>query len=119
MTILFCMVTGAERKHKVFAWLLAQNKIQAPDKLLARNWPCNPVCCMCEQAEETTPHLCLHCVYARELWALISVWTNGQIQVPAQDVLLEDRRNQQLQGRPKLGSHHPHLHNLEFMERKA
>jgi hypothetical protein len=54
----------AEGKHKVFAWLLVQNKILTADKLLARNWPCNPVCCLCEQAEETTPHLCLHCVYA-------------------------------------------------------
>jgi mannosylglycoprotein endo-beta-mannosidase len=42
---------NVEGKHKVFAWLLVRNKILTADKLLARNWPCNPVCCLCDQVE--------------------------------------------------------------------
>jgi hypothetical protein len=48
-----------EGKHRVFAWLLVQNKLLTADKLLARNWPCNPICPLCDQVEETAAHICL------------------------------------------------------------
>jgi hypothetical protein len=60
--------TNAEGKHRLFAWLLVQNRILTADRLLARNWPCNPICILCDQDLETADHLCLHCVYAREVW---------------------------------------------------
>jgi hypothetical protein len=41
--------------------------------------------------------LCL----CKELWTSVSVWTGGQILIPAQVVSLEVRWNQQMQGRPK------------------
>lgn len=33
-----------EGKHRFFAWLLVQQKILTADKLIARNWPCEPLC---------------------------------------------------------------------------
>lgn len=53
-----------EDKHRVFMWLLVQCKLLTADKLLSRNWPCHPVCALCDQAPETAEHMCLHCVYA-------------------------------------------------------
>jgi hypothetical protein len=38
-----------EGKHKFFAWLLVQCKILTADKLTTRQWPCNPVCSLCNQ----------------------------------------------------------------------
>lgn len=73
----------AEGKHRVFAWLLIQNKILTADDLMIRNLPCNPICTLCDQAKETAGHLCLHCVYAREVWDHVSRWTNGLVSVPA------------------------------------
>jgi hypothetical protein len=42
-----------EGKDRFFAWLLVQRKILTADKLLARNWPCNPMCPLCDQEDET------------------------------------------------------------------
>jgi hypothetical protein len=63
-------------------WLLVQCKILTADKLLARNWPCNPLCPLSDQAPESVEHLCLHCVNAKEVWLLASHWTEGLVQVP-------------------------------------
>jgi hypothetical protein len=41
-----------EGTHHFFAWLLVQHKILTPDKLLARNWPCDPMCSTCDQELE-------------------------------------------------------------------
>jgi hypothetical protein len=65
---------SAEGKHKLFAWLLVQDRILTADRLLARNWNCDPVYILCDQVEETAQHLCLHCVFAREVWYLVSNW---------------------------------------------
>ena len=44
------------------------------DKLLIRNWPCNPVCSLCDQDFETALHLCLNRSYAKEVWHLVIKW---------------------------------------------
>jgi hypothetical protein len=72
-----------ESKHRFFAWLLVQRKILTADKLLARNWPCNPMCPLCDQENETTDHLCLHCIFAQEVWVLVAEWSDGAVHVPA------------------------------------
>jgi exonuclease III len=70
-----------ESKHRFFAWLLVQCKILTADKLLARGWPCQPNCSLCDQEEETAEHLCLRCVFA-QVWMLVSQWTGGLISIP-------------------------------------
>jgi hypothetical protein len=57
---------NAEGKHKFFTWLLVQIKVLIADKLLARNWPYDPRCILCNQALESAMHLCLKCVFARQ-----------------------------------------------------
>lgn len=73
-----------EGKHRFFAWLLVQRKILTADKLIARNWPCQPVCSLCDQELESADHLCLHCVFAQKVWLLMAhVTNNGLVHVPA------------------------------------
>jgi hypothetical protein len=91
----------AEEKHRLFAWLLVQNKILTADKLQVRNWPSDPICRLCDQELETAQHLCLHCVYAQELWHLVSGWTNGRVQVPSRSADLEGWWNAAVSGKPK------------------
>jgi hypothetical protein len=86
----------AEGKHKFFTWLLIQSKILMADKLQARNWPCNPVCPLCDQAPETAEHISLHCVFLQEVWVLVNAWTTGLVQVPSHGVGLEQWWNSSL-----------------------
>jgi len=44
----------SEGKHKFFAWLLVQSKILTTDKLMSKHWPCNLVCSLCNNDQETT-----------------------------------------------------------------
>ena len=74
----------AEGKHKFFAWLLIQSKILTADKLLARQWPCNPLCPLCNLVPETASHLILHCQFAQQVWALLETWTLSIIGKPVQ-----------------------------------
>jgi hypothetical protein len=86
----------AEGKHRIFVWLLAQSKILMADRLLQRHWPCNPMCVLCDQVQESAVHLCLQCVFAREVWVLVARWTEGKIMVPAQDFSLEQWWNKSI-----------------------
>ena len=58
----------AEGKVKFFFWLLVQNRIWTADRLLARGWPHDDVCSLCDQELETANHLNLFCPYAKEVW---------------------------------------------------
>jgi hypothetical protein len=78
-----------EGKHRFFTWLLVQRKILTADKLLARNWPCNSVCPLCDQEAETAEHLCLQCVFAQEVWLLVAAWSENAVQVPGRLHTLE------------------------------
>jgi len=71
-----------EGKHKFFAWLLLQCKILTTDKLIARQWPCNPVCVLCNQEQKTAAHLILHCHFAHSVWQKVQDWTEQLVQVP-------------------------------------
>jgi hypothetical protein len=90
-----------EEKHRLFAWLLVQNKILTADRLQARNWSCDPICRLCDQELETAQHLCLHCVYAQEVWHLVSGWSDGLVQVPSRTVAVECWWNLAVCRRPK------------------
>jgi hypothetical protein len=78
-----------------------QCKILTADRLLARNWPCNPVCVLCDQELESATHLCLQCVFARQVWYLVSSWTGGRIQIPPLNLSIEHWWNSALHGLPK------------------
>lgn len=71
-----------EGKHWFFAWLQLQSNLLTADKLLLRNWPCNPLCSLCDQVPETAEYLCLHCVFSQEVWLQVSAWTGGLVHVP-------------------------------------
>lgn len=87
--------------YRFFAWLLVQSKLLTADKLLARNWPCNPVCSLCDQAHESAEHLALQCVFAWEVWHLVADWSDGMIQVPRVGVQIEEWWNLVVKGLPK------------------
>ena len=76
----------AEGKHRFFTWLLIQAKILTVDKLLQRNWPCNPVCSLCDQQPETALHLCVLCPFALEIWSLVKSWAGDCISLPTPGV---------------------------------
>jgi len=80
----------AEEKHRFFAWLLVQEKLLTADKLMARNWSCNPTCSLCSAQPECAQHLCLHCPFAMQVWELVREWTNAKINVPVQDASIQD-----------------------------
>jgi len=87
-----------EDKHRFFAWLLVQCKLLTADKLIKRNWPCNPICPLCDQLEETAEHMCLHCVFAQEVWLLVSNWTEGQVKLPVPGTTIQEWWNNSMQG---------------------
>lgn len=90
-----------EGKHRFFAWLLVQERILTADKLLVRNWPCNPICPLCDQHQESALHLCLNCVYSREVWFLVQNWTEGLVSVPNSETSVEEWWNRALAGQAK------------------
>lgn len=99
----------AEGKHSFFVWLLVQERIQTADNLRLKGIQCDPICCLCDQELETASHLCLHCVYAREVWSLVSAWTGGMVAVPTLEVDIKEWRNSVIQAaeaavRPKVAA---------------
>jgi len=63
---------------------LSKVKILTADKLLARQWPCNPLYPHCNLALETASHLILHCPFAQQVWALVKTWTHSIVRKPVQ-----------------------------------
>ena len=90
-----------KEKHKFFAWLWVQSKILTADKLTKRNWPCDPVCQLCDQEQETVVYLCLECVYAQEVWPMVRDWSAGIVQVPEPGAEIEDWWKNSLKNLPK------------------
>jgi hypothetical protein len=90
-----------EDKHLFFAWLLLQCKLLTTDNLAARSWPCNPICPLCDQEQETVEHLVLTSVYAQEVWLQVASWTDGVVKVPDAHQSMEIWWNVSLKGLPK------------------
>lgn len=61
-----------EKKCKLFAWILIQNKILTADNLQSRGWPHNDACALCHGPLETCYHLCLACPFAEAVWSHIT-----------------------------------------------
>eukprot|EP00253_Pinus_taeda_P021952 PITA_21952 len=53
-----------------FFWILMQNKQLTGDNLSKRNFVGPHRCVMCRNSGETTSHLFIDCVYAKEVWKL-------------------------------------------------
>lgn len=56
--------TKVEGKNHFFLWLLLQNRLWTADRLSARGWPRNNVCCFCDQVLETAAHLAIQCNFS-------------------------------------------------------
>jgi len=98
---LACFLVVSEVKHKFFAWLLVQSKILTADKLLARQWPCNPLCPLCNQEQETAEHLVLHCNFAKLVWEKMEVWTQQLVRPPENGLEIVDWWQKELAQLPK------------------
>lgn len=55
------------QKLKVFAWLVAQGKLQTGENLKKRKWKGDEKCCLCRQLE-TMDHIFFNCHIARSVW---------------------------------------------------
>ena len=106
-----------EGKHRFFAWLLVQGRIQTADVLLPKGVQCNPICCLCDQEPEIAAHLCLHCCFAQEVWWQVHLWSDGLICTPSPSVDVEEWWNSSLRGSKwwKQGSDSGNL-DLYFLE---
>lgn len=95
------MESETEGKHKFFAWLLVQSKILTADKLLARQWPCNPICPLCNQDQETASDLILHCVFAQQVWGRMFNWTQALVNTPQSGMQILEWWERELAKLPK------------------
>lgn len=71
-----------EGKHRFFGWLMLRSKILTTDKLLLRNWPCNPLCALCQGEDETAKRMCIMCTFALQVWQLVHSWTSNLVPLP-------------------------------------
>lgn len=45
--------------------------------------------------------MCLHCVFAQEVWLLVSNWTEGQVKLPVPGTTIQEWWNNSMQGLAK------------------
>lgn len=67
--------SSCQHKHKVFFWLLAQDRLSTRNILRRRNMQLQSfdfVLCL-DSHEETVEHLFLHCQFAKACWNLVGV----------------------------------------------
>ncbi|WVZ56447.1 hypothetical protein U9M48_006975, partial [Paspalum notatum var. saurae] len=69
-------------KSAYLAQFRGSAKILMADKLVLRHWPCNPVCALCDQQQETAVHLCLKCPFALQVWEAARAWSDNLITLP-------------------------------------
>jgi hypothetical protein len=67
--------SSCQHKHKVFFWLLVQDRLSTRNILRRKNMFLPSYnCVLCEEAiEETVDHLFLHCELAKECWSLVGL----------------------------------------------
>jgi zinc-binding in reverse transcriptase len=69
---------GIPLKIRAFLWLVFHQKILTRDNLIRRGWIGTSLCPMCQQEDETAPHLFLRCSIASQLWEWIPSLTTSQ-----------------------------------------
>ncbi|PUZ44751.1 hypothetical protein GQ55_8G144700 [Panicum hallii var. hallii] len=68
---------------------------------MSRQWPCNPVCSLCNQEQETAAHLVLHCSFARQVWERMEEWTQQLVRLPENGIEIVDWWQKELVQLPK------------------
>ncbi|KAJ3699454.1 hypothetical protein LUZ61_003159 [Rhynchospora tenuis] len=67
----------APPKVQIFLWLLLLDRVLTQQNLARRNWPSIAACQYCSQGcVETSMHLFVHCVFAKQIWTLLQVRFN-------------------------------------------
>jgi hypothetical protein len=64
----------APPKCKIFAWLIIQNRVWTADRLQRRGWQNCGRCKLCNQVQESVPHLLFKCRFTTRVWNNIKVW---------------------------------------------
>jgi hypothetical protein len=60
---------GVPLKHKIFAWLVVQQRLWMADRRTRHGLQnVTSVCSICLQEEDMTDHLLFQCVHARQVW---------------------------------------------------
>jgi hypothetical protein len=67
-----------EHRHKLFAWLVDQEKAPTANNLIKKSWPCNAICPMCLCLPETASHLLSECNFAEAAWGSFIQQLNAQ-----------------------------------------
>jgi len=65
-----------------------------------RQWPCNPMCTLCNQEQEAATHFVLRCNFAKEVWGRIRLWSGGLVDVPDEEQEVEDWWQEELANLP-------------------
>jgi hypothetical protein len=63
----------APLKYKLHAWLALGRRCWTADRRLRRGFPSHTLCPLCVAADETLDHISLHCAFAGEVWACITL----------------------------------------------
>jgi hypothetical protein len=90
-----------EGKHRFFMWLLVHEKILTADNLRIKGIQCDPICALCDQVPETAEHLCLHCVFAKEVWLHVQHWSQDLVTAPRSGAHLLQWWNDAATSKPK------------------
>jgi hypothetical protein len=63
----------APLKHKLHAWLALRRRCWTADRRLRHGLPSHTLCPLCFTVDETLDHISLHCSFATEVWAGITL----------------------------------------------
>ena len=63
--------SGAPLNHKLHMWFTLRRRLWTADRLVKRGLDHPTECVLCCQEQETTDHLTMQCVFAREVWYTI------------------------------------------------
>ena len=60
--------TQSTPKYSFLIWVALRNRLQTCDRMQMWNTAVNPVCVLCDEANETCSHLFFNCKYSKEVW---------------------------------------------------
>ena len=71
--------SSCQHKHKVFCWLILQDRLSTKELLKRKNLElASYICVLCSKnIEESALHLFAHCKFAKDCWGLLSTNKSG------------------------------------------